>query len=77
VPEQFILYTNRPEIEIIKLLKLIPDPTGNIELLEAFWHDELNTAHAKRGIAPELVVYADLLASMDSRNTEIAALLVN
>lgn len=50
--------------------RLRADPHGEVEVLESFW-----TASAPADLAPPLVVYADLMASMDSRNAEAAALI--
>lgn len=52
--------------------RLRPDVNGEIEILEAFWAgDEIQADD----IAPPLVVYADLMATIDPRNLETANLI--
>ncbi|MDA8523091.1 type IV toxin-antitoxin system AbiEi family antitoxin [Acidovorax sp. NCPPB 4044] len=53
--------------------RLRPDPAGSIEVLDAFWRPSADTAAS--AIAPLLLVYADLVASNDGRNLEVARLL--
>ncbi len=74
-PEKFTLYTTLEKLQVMKLLKLVPDPNGNIELLNIFWNNE--TVNIEKNmdeiqIVPPLIVYADLLGSYDSRNYETA-----
>jgi len=74
-PEKFTLYSALEKLHVIKMLKLVPDTDGNIELLNIFWNSETidNEKNvAEMQIAPPLIVYADLLGSYDSRNYEIA-----
>lgn len=49
--------------------RLRADPEGNIEVLDAFWN-----FHAKpeKDLVPPLLVYADLMATLDPRNLEVA-----
>jgi hypothetical protein len=51
--------------------RLRADPQGNVEILDTFW-----TLTAQPGAPPDLVppvlVYADLMATLDPRNLEIA-----
>ncbi|MFS8978315.1 type IV toxin-antitoxin system AbiEi family antitoxin [Cupriavidus necator] len=54
--------------------RLRPQPDGPIEILDAFWPASLGNANPA-GIAPPVVVYADLMASLDSRNLEAARIL--
>jgi hypothetical protein len=53
----------------MKHLRLVPDPAGNVEILDVFWNDQLNY---KQGLVPPLLAYADLVTSLDSRNRETA-----
>jgi hypothetical protein len=69
VPEQFTIYTREVKTKIMQQLKLAPDATGNIEIIEKFWDDELNY---QQGIVPPLLAYAELINSTDSRNRETA-----
>jgi hypothetical protein len=68
-PEIFTLYTHQPKMKIMQQLKLVPDPAGNVEILDTFWHKELNY---QQGKVPPLLAYADLVNSLDSRNRETA-----
>ncbi|GAB3570720.1 hypothetical protein GCM10027578_27640 [Spirosoma luteolum] len=67
-PAEWVLYTRQPAREVMKQLRLLPDPGhGSVRLYNKFWpHDEPGNA-----VSP-LLVYADLLISGDPRNAEIA-----
>lgn len=54
--------------------RLRPDPNGTVEILDAFWTPPSSSAEP---IAPLLLVYADLMTSLDGRNREVASLLRN
>ena len=73
-PENFVLYTGLPKNEVMKLLKIVPDINGNIELLHIFWNEQITSGEDINEIqvVPPLIAYADLLASHDSRNYETA-----
>lgn len=73
-PELFTIFTKQPKNILMKELKLVPDPAGNVEIIEHFWHNELNY---KQGVVPPLLAYADLINSLDSRNREIAIRIKN
>jgi hypothetical protein len=53
--------------------KLRADPVGKIEVLTAFWDFPGNAT--KHDIVPPLLVYADLLATIDPRNHETARMI--
>lgn len=55
---------------LVKQHRLRPDPQGEVEILEKFWHWP-----ADGGIAPPLLVYADLLAILDPRAQETARMI--
>jgi len=59
--------------ELVTRARLRPDPTGDIEVLDAFW--TMPTDPAYPDLAPRVLVYADLLASLEPRNIEVARLL--
>jgi len=70
-PEKFTIYITENRVKIMRSLKLVPDPTGNVEMLQQFWPDgEIETGHS--ATVPPLLVYADLITSFDSRNRETA-----
>lgn len=49
------------------------DPAGDIEVLDTFWHFDVDPPHP--GIVPPILVYADLVATLDPRNLEVAKLI--
>jgi hypothetical protein len=53
--------------------KLRKDPQGEIEILKVFWDANMQKEYEDQ--APPLLVYADLLATADPRNIEIAKVL--
>lgn len=53
--------------------KLRADPDGEIEVLEAFW--DFPPDDAMPDIVPTILVYADLLATMDPRNFEVGRMI--
>lgn len=57
---------------LAKQYRLRPDPNGSIEIVEKFWSPEIET---KPGLAPPLLVYADLLALLEPRAKETAAII--
>jgi len=68
------IYTREPFGKIAAALRLRPDPTGNIELLERFWEFP-NPTEIPPGVAPPLLVYADLIASGEPRSLDIARMI--
>lgn len=70
-PEKFTLYIAGNRLDLMKKLRLVPDPNGNVEMIEQFWPDNDNERNAD-AIVPPLLVYADLIAGIDSRNHEAA-----
>jgi len=65
-PKYFTLYTNQNWQEFARDLRLIPNESGNLEILEIFW-DEGNIGTLP-GVVPELLIYADLVGSGVERN---------
>lgn len=77
-PNFYTLYLHGKEFKknINKLIvenRLVPDPNGNIEVLEAFW--SFYDADFLPETVPTLLVYADLIASNDPRNLETAKMI--
>lgn len=66
--------TNAIPTEIISRGRMRPDPTGNVEFLKAPFELNGNPGLVDRVVYPVLV-YADLVASGDSRNLETAQLI--
>jgi hypothetical protein len=70
-PERQTVYVwGRPD-PIVLGYRLRPKERGAIEILDAFWAPETGEP---KDVVPPLLVYADLLATGDPRNVEIAAL---
>jgi len=67
-PAEWTLYTRQPSREVMKALRLLPDPEkGPVRVYQKFWlHDEPDS------FVHPLLVYADLLISQDARNAEVA-----
>lgn len=63
----------RPLNEIVARHRLRTDPAGEVEVLEAFWPTEITGE--KPGLAPTPLIYADLLATGDTRRIETAKLI--
>lgn len=75
-PERFTIYTNERDTETIKQLALVPDPNGTVEIVEQFWKEKAVPGEFI-GAAPALLVYAELMDSLDSRNRETALRIKN
>lgn len=67
-PEILTIYTQQPKSELIKTLKLAPDPNGNIQVHQKFW----NNGTSEMQIAPTVLIYTDLVLTNDPRCIEIA-----
>lgn len=67
------LYVDGKPDQLILANRLRPDANGEIEILEAFW--AMDEPRQADDIAPPLVVYADLMATTDTRNIETANLI--
>lgn len=72
-PEKFTVYTNQHRTEVMRQLRLVPDEQGPVEILQQFWPDDLpGQADRLVASAPPLLIYADLITTLDSRNQEAA-----
>lgn len=74
-PEIVTIYTRKPVNNLILDLKLRQDKNGDVEIRERFWKFE--NPDFDKTIVPTLLVYADLLATGDTRNIETAKQLYN
>lgn len=72
--ETLTLYTDEPVRPFLLHLGLKKDPKGNVEVLEKFW--EFDYANPEYGLAPTVLVYADLIGIGDARTMETAKLLL-
>jgi hypothetical protein len=59
--------------ELVVAHRLRADPKGDIEILDAFWDLPNDPDHPDT--VPPILVYADLVATMDTRNLETARLI--
>ena len=55
---------------LVKHHHLRADPRGNVEILDAFW--KFPPEGTQPDLVPPLLVYADLMATLDPRNLEVA-----
>ena len=81
-PQRCTLYIEpeRDEPQLAKALakfvaanRLRADAQGQIEILDAFWNLPVNTDHPD--VVPPILTYADLIATLDPRNIEVAKLI--
>jgi len=64
-----------PGADFLKEARLRPDPDGEVEVLTAFWREPAEygwTEPTPLPLVHPLLVYADLIASGDSRNLSVA-----
>lgn len=68
------VYANSLEASaLMQLARLRPDPHGAVEILEPFWPEPVEESWGvPQGIVHPLLIYADLIASCDSRNSAVA-----
>lgn len=76
-PATVTLYVEATEREqlvktLVKQYRIKPDPKGEIEVLEKFWHWE---SESSDNVAPPLLVYSELLAMLDPRAQETAEII--
>lgn len=69
-PEIITIYARRPVNDLVLDFKLHREREGKIEIRERFWKLE-----AERNMVPPILVYADLLATTDTRNVETARII--
>lgn len=72
-PEKVIIYAPEPPGKLIIEQKLRKTTAGDIEILKPFWR--FDHEFAALGIAPPLLIYADLMATGDDRNIETAEII--
>ena len=72
-PAQFTLYAREPIARLVAAARMRADVSGNVELLDAFWHFEADEDFPD--VVPPILVYADLLATHDGRNAEAARMI--
>jgi hypothetical protein len=72
-PANFTIYTATEFARFAAVHRLRARPNGNVEILDAFWNLTLNDVPLD--IVPPPLVYADLMATKDGRNIEVANLI--
>jgi len=74
-PGEWSIYSNLGKNLLLKKLGLVPDPkSGNVIVYSIFWNtkSDISFTEINSKIVNPLLVYADLLATNDSRNFETA-----
>jgi len=71
-PGEVLIYAEGDPARIILDNRLKAAPDGEVEILEKFWNFDLEIKEGK--VVPPLLVYADLMATQDTRNHEVAKL---
>jgi len=78
-PAQVTIYSQVvPEPKFLLMARLRPDPTGDVEVVQAFWPEDRSQGwplDAGQPLVHPFLIYADLIASGDSRNLETAKLI--
>jgi hypothetical protein len=74
LPEYFTLYTTASRGEVMRRLRLVPDPAGKVEVLRPM-DTTLGPERTNLQAVHPLLAYADLLLTADPRNREVAHLL--
>jgi hypothetical protein len=69
-PEQFILYTDEKQNDLIRNYHIVPQTNGELEVLEIFWKP-------RNAIAPPIIIYAELMLTGGKRNKETAEKIYN
>ena len=72
-PGNALLYMESEPIRIIIDNHLKAEPDGSVEILEKFWNFSFDDKGKQ--IVPPLLIYADLMATKDPRNHEVAKII--
>ncbi len=72
-PEKITIYAKEPIGKFLLKNKIKKDLNGNIEILKTFWGLEYNWYY--RDLVHPILIYADLLATGDARNLEVAKII--
>jgi len=82
-PEKFSMFTTfEKKKDILQILKLVPNPKGNITVYEPFWlnTNTMNAAYnhlVHNNVVHPVLIYAELIYSGEPRNLEIAQTILN
>ncbi len=69
-PQEYTIYTSKKSSELMKDFKLTPDKNGELSVYREFWND--GSTQTKSATVDPVLIYAELMASSDSRNIEAA-----
>ena len=72
-PQKAVIYMGLLPGKFVFKYKLKKDYNGNVEILKPFWSFQWTAA--KLGLVPPLLVYADLMATGDARNIDVAEMI--
>jgi hypothetical protein len=72
-PVSFTIYAKEPLAKLVAAGQMRAAEDGNVEILERFWN--FDTEKDIPDVVPPVLVYADLLATHDSRNAEAARMI--
>lgn len=77
IPAISTIYVRENYTKLLVKNKLRADKSGDIEILDAFWNFGLDDESSMSATVPPILIYADLLASGDTRNIETAERIYN
>ncbi len=74
-PERITIYLDPEQYrakltDLVRRYRLRPDPNGNVEVLEKFW--DFPGEPGQEDVVPPILAFADLAASVDGRNLDVA-----
>ena len=69
----FTIYTREPIAKLVAAGRMRAEQDGNVEILEKFWNFPADKDMPD--VVPPVLAYADLLATHDSRNAEVARMI--
>jgi hypothetical protein len=72
-PVHFTIYTREPIAKLVAAGRMRAEQDGNVEILEKFWNFPADKDMPD--VVPPVLAYADLLATHDSRNAEVARMI--
>lgn len=69
-PQDAILYADKVPARLLLENRLLKTNDGNVEILKRFWN--VDYPEKTQQVVPPLLIYADLIATGDARNIEVA-----
>ena len=72
-PQIATIYVRNDPARLLLQKKLAKNPNGNVEILKAFWEIEYDWPYKE--LVPPILIYADLIATGDTRNIETAKII--